>query len=944
MTRLRALAVSLAAVVLAAVAMWAPASADGEPLTLEISVSPRTCTAGSLAVATWQISGGEQPYQLTIDGQTVDADAGSATVRCGSSLSGAPAWLSEVVRHLTVRAEVVDAAGATMVAETTLVPALPLPPPRLVSARVGQSWRDWRLATGYVYVKAVESLRGAADAPPPGSRQYLARWREQGATLWTYGVFDWGREDHWDPPYRKAPPPGAINTIYGRAFDGARAATPYEFQVSRLRDLIEQETPEALRWSPPQTTISAGPPRDVIVHVTRDSATVSWESNLESTEWRISLTGHPESPDAYRVAPGPWDDIRRVADSTSHTMRFADLIPGRDYTVVLGQSMSSVRSEAKFDIRTEGIASEAELAMHRPRITRADVVDGTLHIEWMPPPVGSERHYAASAREYGVQDPAVGFVTQLGATQETIADIKPATTYRVVVKTVDGHGGRDERIIETPLGLPEDRDWRWPISPRLRAEWVEYSRYGGFRVSWDPIEDDEIAQVKWERDGYVMSSIGTSPILISVDEPGRYAFRARLRLRGGWSSWSGNVHAVTKPLPPRNVHIEDLVGALRIEWEPGRSLMPVDGYRIRYEPHGEPEQEFTVREDTAITIPTERSCGEYALRIAAFSDEFGEGPSLLRHTEVKYRCGWVAISFSPADAACVADRGAPAVVLWTVTGGVAPFKIAVQGHKPLYTDERLGWIRIYCQADSSEDTRSIPAMVTDAAGGSSTAKVELLAKPTDRWPGGPHSIEIDELRMISVFRNEVRVSWWCNPWIARWIGGSEPVPPRALLRWRNAESPEWTYVNATATPIGGKVNNGCHWTWAGLEPRTHYEFQLAAWLRPEELDAPEWLRWSPLESVTTLGDPEDLRVSRDQDAVIATWRAQPHAWAYQVVLRGNGESWWKYYLPSGNDVERAVFRNVPPGGSYAVEIITPPRVTGEPETEPGLILPIPPEY
>ena len=49
MSRLRAFAVSVAAVVLAVVAAWMPAAADGEPLALEIDVSPRTCTAGSLA-------------------------------------------------------------------------------------------------------------------------------------------------------------------------------------------------------------------------------------------------------------------------------------------------------------------------------------------------------------------------------------------------------------------------------------------------------------------------------------------------------------------------------------------------------------------------------------------------------------------------------------------------------------------------------------------------------------------------------------------------------------------------------------------------------------------------------------------------------------------------------------------------------------------------------
>ena len=943
MTRLRALTVSLAAVVLAVAAAWMPASADGELLTLEIDVSPRICTAGSLAVATWLISGGEEPYRLAVDGEAVDADAESATVRCGSRLADAPAWLSEAARWAIVRAEVVDAAGAATSAVATLQPGPALPPPSSISANIWQNWGDHRQAVGVVYMKAVERAGGGPGAALPGSDLYTLRWREAGESRWNYEAPVAGGEDSYRRRYSEAPPPGTTYASYRWELGRVRAGTFYEFQGSRLRSQIEQETPDALRWSPLLTTISAGPPRDVTAHATRDSVTVSWQSNHASTEWAVSLTGHPESPDAYRVARGPWEAVTRVADSVSHAVRFDDLLPGWEYTVVIQQGTHLVEFEAEFDIRTEGLASEAEIAPHSPRITRTEIVGSTLHVEWLPPAVKAERYYVVSAQEYGVQDRAVGFITQLGATQELLRDIKPATTYRVVVKALDGHGGRDERIIETPLGLPEDLTWRWPLSPRLHVEWVhEYGEYGGFRISWDPIEEDEIAQVQWQRDGYSMSRIGPSPIMINVDQPGRYAFRGRLRFVSGWTSWSGQAHAETKPPRPRYVRVDEQAGTLRVEWEPGKSFTPVDGYLIRYEPRGEPEQEFLVREGASITIPIEHSCQEYALRVVAFSDELGESSPFTRHIESRERCGWLGVSFETWWAACEAERDAPTVVPWIVSGGVAPFKIVVRGHKPLYTGERYGLIRIYCQVDPTEGAHIIPVVITDALGTTRTAEIELPAEPAQRgYGGGPRSFEIDELRSISVFRNEVRVSWRCPPEAARWVITHELALFNVVLRWRSAESPKWTYVEGVATPLVGKVNNGCHWTWAGLEPGARYEFQLAAWIRPEELEAPEWLHWSPLELVTTLGDPEDLRVSREQDAVVVTWKAQPHAWAYQVVLRGDGESWWKYYLPNGENIERAVFRHIPPGGSYEVEIITPPRVAGEPAAEPGFIVPPP---
>ncbi len=80
-----------------------------------------------------------------------------------------------------------------------------------------------------------------------------------------------------------------------------------------------------------------------------------------------------------------------------------------------------------------------------------------------------------------------------------------------------------------------------------------------------------------------------------------------------------------------------------------------------------------------------------------------------------------------------------------------------------------------------------------------------------------------------------------------------------------------------------------------------------------------------------------MRVNRAADSVAVTWRAQPHAWAYQVVLRSGEESWWKYYLSSGDEIERAVFAGLSPDARYDVDIISPPRVEGREVAPHGFI-------
>lgn len=51
---------------------------------------------------------------------------------------------------------------------------------------------------------------------------------------------------------------------------------------------------------------------------------------------------------------------------------------------------------------------------------------------------------------------------------------------------------------------------------------------------------------------------------------------------------------------------------------------------------------------------------------------------------------------------------------------------------------------------------------------------------------------------------------------------------------------------------------------------------------------------------------------------------------YQIIARGDGESWWTYYHASGTDVEQVQLRGLP-SCDLQVEVITPPQFDGGPE-------------
>lgn len=913
MTRLLAALLVVAAVAAAS----SPVNADGAPLTLELSTAQRQCTAGSLTTVAWAIRGGAEPYQLTINGEPIEPGAGSAAVRCGAPPPDALRWLWGIRPAFNVEARVVDASGASAEASVSLTPAPPLPPPHSISANMYHKWGDHRRAGGRISARSIARADPHSEFQAAGFEAYVLRWRERGADAWTYDQYaQGGRSDgvQWSSFYPVGGlPPGMTYRAYAWYIEDLLAGRVYEFQIGRLRDFAELEAPDALRWTALQTMVSAGPPRDVTARITWNSVTLTWESNIASTRWHASISEIREN----RRNSGTIETVS-VRDSHRHSVQFLDLQSDWPYTVTLRQMSHFVQTEVEFDIRTSGKAVASEL-----EITRAEIVDDELHVEWYPAAEG-EREYLIRLSEYGTRG-GVSLQPRPGKTTAMFSDIKPETTYRLVVERLSGERSRVEQLVRSDWFRSAHEARNSDPTPALYVNWRN-----SFHISWGAGYDDDYAQVRWERDGHTMSSFGAEPIVIDVDQAGRYTFRARFRREDGWSDWTDPVRATTRPSPPIDVRFDEQFRSLRIEWTPDESITPIDYWRVYVSRGNGEEQVHDVHGATEVAIPVAHDFDPYIVQIAAVNDSLGEGqPSRAYRLEQR---GGVHLAFADRREVfnCDPHGGLPAFLSWRVVNGAGPFTIEFSGQEPLQTSERQGSTLIDCE---SEGYTKITATVTDALGLSNTSTVSLYGRPLDDEQTA-RSIQIDRVRKMSVYQNSVHLNWHCWSWwaVGGWRYGFHPT---IMLRWRTAASRPWTYVNATAVGPGSKIYGGCSWLWTGLAPGARYEFQLASWLRPEQLDAPESLEWSPIQTVTTLEDAQDVQTTLLGRQLIVTWRAQPHAWAYQVGLRIGDRTRWKYYLPSGQSVERIVFDDVPLDDEYEVEIITPPQVDGRAAAEPG---------
>ena len=239
------------------------------PLGLTLTASRPECTAGTLNPVSWEIRGGVAPYRLTVDGASVDADAESATVTCGT-LADYGSWLPVTEAPGTITATVRDAAGAWVSASAAYTIVPPLPAPTGVTSyplRTAIALR-WDRVPGTGPTPTL-----ASECPCP---LYFVRWRPTGTETWTTIV----HVDHYSNL------PGA-----GFYRDEFREGTTYEFVVAALRDTIEQDTPTALTWSASVTASTLAPPTGVRAVATHDTITVTWDPQPAAGRYAVSIWG-----------------------------------------------------------------------------------------------------------------------------------------------------------------------------------------------------------------------------------------------------------------------------------------------------------------------------------------------------------------------------------------------------------------------------------------------------------------------------------------------------------------------------------------------------------------------------------------------------------------------------------------------------------------------------
>ena len=920
--------VALGLIALFACAAVAHAQQPAEPLTLKLTSSRQLCTAGTLTQVSWIISGGTPPYALMINGEEVAAAAPHALASCGAMVEDDLEWFLGIGRQRHVTAVATDSLGGTATASARLTLAAALAPPADVQSRSFLVWLHTPVPVRFEFGDPQIRTRWRAGTPPwqPAARYMLLRWRVQGADRWAY----------------EAPAPVErfeSEQLHKWSVDESLIGSVLEIQLAHLRRGIERESPHALSWSPPQL-ISAAPPRDIVAKTTHDTITLAWGPNSPGTHYTAALSAGGSDYHAW----GSWSiDAAATCPCEAY---FDGLLPDTWYRVHVGFAEGKVAPPRWFEVRTEPAPPDWTPDPRLPQNVNAVSVDEGLRIVWEPPLVGPELGYSVcqrpddrplypytchsvAARErqaiFSMQSPAGGTYRIRVAHRS----IPPAVVERVVYVPYPADGGT------TAGAPPPPPDVRHSGRPGIPPGFPESSDHEGlefFSLVWDETVEAQRAELEWTAQGRTLrwqvaaDEVHSQSVGIKTEEAP--TFRVRYLNEGVWSPWSEVVRISLVPGWPAAVRLDERSGHLVVNWLPPWITLPVDGYRVYICCPNGVEEVIDAGKATSILHPIDPGETEYSVSVTAWSREGGEGP---RSHTAEYRQGEPpALKLAHTTYYhhhCLPAAGITTSVSWEITGGAAPFLLAIDGDAAFETVERRGTTEIRCRPDvvpSRPDTHVVRAELTDYYGHTAAGATRIVYAGDDRLDRIPGHVW-GGLHLRSVHRFHIWLSWDCTHW-----------DQKTAIRWRARAEEEWRYMAQDKfVPWRSYPDRVCRGLWPDLEPSTRYEFQLADYAHPAQLESPETLEWTPIETVTTLGPATDVHLAPEADGVAVSWRSQPDAWAYQIVLRAAGASWWTWREPSGDVFERALFRGLPADVEYDVEIITPPLSNGEEMLTPG---------
>ena len=417
------------------------------PLRLTLAAERAECTAGTLNPVSWEISGGVEPYRLTVDGASVDADAEGAHATCGA-LPDYGIWLPVTQAPGTITAVVTDDTGApaTASAAYTIVP--PLPAPTGVVTGTG------RTSIG------VRWDRVAAAGPVPGlgvgcpCPLYLLRWRAAGTETWATALA------------RDRTSSSGQTWARSRLLD-LDEGTAYEFAVATLRHAIEQQTSAALDWSTAVTATTVAPATGVQAVATHDTITVSWDAQPAVLSFTVSLRGPHGGTSQTFTADG----------RTPHQVVFRQLPPGTEYTaaVLVEGEVDPPRTE--ITVSTTAAPADWTPLPRGPQNLRTALTHNSVTVAWDVPYVGAGDIYDVRI-EPTAGGRSQGTAVYGGATTHTFTGLVPATSYDVVVRHADIVVG-DARTSVTTASAPTAAQSTGPVITCIEIT-------PGWRICWTP--------------------------------------------------------------------------------------------------------------------------------------------------------------------------------------------------------------------------------------------------------------------------------------------------------------------------------------------------------------------------------------------------------------------------------------------------------------------------
>ncbi len=252
-------------------------------------------------------------------------------------------------------------------------------------------------------------------------------------------------------------------------------------------------------------------------------------------------------------------------------------------------------------------------------------------------------------------------------------------------------------------------------------------------------------------------------------------------------------------------------------------------------------------------------------------------------------------------------------VSWKISGGSAPYALSIENSA---VDVSADNARINCGAlseaeaadeDAALAAKRISAVVTDARGVRREAALDVA-----RARALPAPADFD----ATAYRTYILSSW--TP-----AGPTGPGVERSyVLRWREHGSAQWTSVNRSFTSdvwTPAKDGPGVH----HLTESTVYELSAADTRTAIESETPEALNWTPIQTVTTLTAPTNVRATATHDTITVRWDPQlaPRVW-YSVSAHSRDGGVGEDVILTPTDQHEITLRGLPPDTEHRVWVVT----------------------